>query len=271
MLWYEMEPKGPEDTAEFLKLARSKSALERAVGIRKLAAVGDIDYPGAKDTLKEALNDPSVIVKSLAIEGIGIQGIAEMLPRIREIALSNDDPGVRGNAIRCLKMMPTPDSVYVVKELLAREEEALAWIRAHPDDRSSSYWWQVHPLLDMLWVLEGMQKMGEEFLTQNAIRDNPLEQELILYAMAWTRNKKYLKYAELVLRGKLPAELSDAKYGIIHAVRMLATYEEAKVLLEPLWQTKGPGVVEDPLSVIVCLRWKSERDKANKLRYQEKR
>lgn len=263
-LYIRMREKGPEDTETFLKLSKSANLTERRVGVRLLGEIGDVDYPGVKDALGSALNDSDRIVRWAAIGGIGVQGLSEFLPRIRQTALDPEDESER--ALICLAMMPSEDSISVVRELLKRKEEAVKWREKHKEITRDIYWYAAHNELTLLWILEGIRDNGEEtFLKENAERRDATERQFIFFAMAWTRKRDYLNYVWPVLNRaqNKDSKMDSGAYAAIHAVRVLATYEEALPVLQPLIDMRRAYI--DCVFTLRYLKWKEQKQKKEKM------
>lgn len=250
-LYISMLDKGPKDTPEFLTLAKSKDVVERRVGLRMLKVVGDIGHLGVKEVLVDALRDSDRVIRIEALEAVGVHGLCELLPQVRHIALTGakEDRTIQEWAVDSMGMMPGGDSMSVLKELIERNG---GWAR-HSAFRE----------LALLWVLEGISARGQEaFLTDNVRVEDPDKAQFVFYAMAWSNDRSYLKYVWPVLdeaRARTMGGVWCREIGAMHCVRRLATYEEAKEHLEPLFRV--PALGSNARFTLRSLKWKSENSK----------
>jgi hypothetical protein len=253
--------KGPESTNEFIELLKSESISDRRVAAYFLWKLGDVHCPGFVAALERGLGDQDHEVRATTLRAIGTHGISGLLPRVREITLSDTNGVIQSAASDCLAMIPSVESIPVINELLERDKSSVEFRKNNPNRKEDAYWWSAYDELTLKRIIEGIEKIGaDKFLSQQKIDANDyVEVTLLLWAMAWTGNRDYLKHVWPILenaqKGK-DSYLCAAECAAIYAARKLATYEEAKPFLEPLAKNRPYS-----LECVVALRymkWKDE-------------
>jgi hypothetical protein len=261
----EIGEKGPEDTPYFLKLAKSQNVSDRRVAMYFIGELGDIECPGAVETLDKGLDDADSSVRYHALYATGTNLVWILLPKVRDMALKNaNEMGCAEST--CLGMLLSPESISVVKELLRRKDYYVKWREEHPNDKEDACWWAAQWEISLLWGLEQIQSLKLDDFLSKEIDTNTRDwytNLLLLYAMAWTADRTYLRNVLQVLQkirdGEKVLFKGDMFMGAIHALRHLATYEEARPFLEPL--SKDPSFDNVAKFALRYLKWKSEKQK----------
>ena len=251
-LFLTMCEKGYEQTPEILKLAESKEELEHKVGLLLLGQIGDKSYPGVQEVIRKALDDRDDITQDAAITAVRGLSLRELLPKVREIALTtHDNRVVLFTALDCLAKMPHPDSIPVLQELIEKK-----------GGEDSTFW--VPYLREILSFIKNMGEPNKEaFLNENARLIETEKGRYILYGMASTGNSAFLKYIWPVIERigtegnpDPPSLLSE----ILDVIAILATYDEAEPILRKLVE-RYPSCEYSVHVTLDALKYKKKKQK----------
>jgi hypothetical protein len=243
-LYCEMREKGPESTAEFLALATSDSVTERIIGFRLLGELGDPEYPGVKKVVGRGLSDPDESVRMMAIDAVGMLGYQEYLPKVHQLLLSGHE-----EAERILDWVPYLPMLPYLEQQFASHELEFKKVVGIPGD---------------LWLLRGIRSSIYNFLLDNIDNPEPRWAAYIIRAMGSTGDK--CVFLPIVI-----GKLSSSKDGrivtaAIVAIKQLADSPEEADILNKVDLHGWHRIRAE--QVLRFLKWKSEREKAQKEKSQ---